>query len=134
MGKGQTTTESMLLLAAVVGGVLIVGTLLKRYMPTVFSSVGGMITGVVGSMGDTGVASTSVPPFQSKTETASSVSMSGESTTEKKEEKTKEERTAPTWEGGDSPGNAAGEGYKHNGLHQHAYDGNGRPICCNPLP
>ncbi len=52
--KGQNTVEYLLMLAVVVGVVLIAGVALKKYMPTLFSSIQGMISGAAGTLGASG--------------------------------------------------------------------------------
>lgn len=49
--KGQNTVEYLLMLAVVVGVVLIAGMALKNYMPGLFQSIQGMISGAAGSLG-----------------------------------------------------------------------------------
>jgi Flp pilus assembly pilin Flp len=49
--KGQNTVEYLLMLAVVVGVVLIAGVALKKYMPTLFSSIQGMINGAASTLG-----------------------------------------------------------------------------------
>jgi Flp pilus assembly pilin Flp len=49
--KGQNTVEYLLMLTVVVGVVLAAGVVLKRYMPTLFSQIQGMISGAAQSMG-----------------------------------------------------------------------------------
>jgi len=49
--KGQNTVEYLLMLAVVVGVVLIAGVALKKYMPTLFLSIQGMINGAASSLG-----------------------------------------------------------------------------------
>jgi len=51
---GQNTVEYLLMLSVVVGVVLIAGIALKRYMPTLFMQIQGMITGAAGSLGSGG--------------------------------------------------------------------------------
>ena len=48
---GQNTVEYLLMLSVVVGVVLIAGIALKKYMPTLFGQIQGMITGAAGSLG-----------------------------------------------------------------------------------
>ncbi|HAN05150.1 MAG TPA: hypothetical protein DCW72_11080 [Elusimicrobia bacterium] len=52
--KGQNTVEYLLMLAVVVGVVLVAGMALKKYMPTLFSSIQGMINGAASSLGASG--------------------------------------------------------------------------------
>ena len=52
--KGQNTVEYLLMLAVVVGVVLVAGVALKKYMPTLFQSIQGMISGAAGSLGSGG--------------------------------------------------------------------------------
>ena len=52
--KGQNTVEYLLMLAVVVGVVLIAGVALKKYMPTLFSSIQGMINGAASTLGSSG--------------------------------------------------------------------------------
>ena len=52
--KGQNTVEYLLMLAVVVGVVLVAGVALKKYMPTLFSSIQGMINGAAGQLGSGG--------------------------------------------------------------------------------
>ncbi|OGS12535.1 MAG: hypothetical protein A2234_03590 [Elusimicrobia bacterium RIFOXYA2_FULL_58_8] len=49
--KGQNTVEYLLMLAVVVGVVLVAGVALKKYMPTLFSSIQNMINGAAGTLG-----------------------------------------------------------------------------------
>jgi Flp pilus assembly pilin Flp len=49
--RGQNTVEYLLMLTVVVGVVLVAGMLLKKYMPTLFSSVSGSITGAASTLG-----------------------------------------------------------------------------------
>lgn len=49
--KGQNTVEYLLMLAVVVGVVLIAGVALKKYMPTLFQSIQGMINGAASTLG-----------------------------------------------------------------------------------
>ena len=49
--KGQNTVEYLLMLAVVVGVVLIAGVALKKYMPTLFSSIQSMINGAASTLG-----------------------------------------------------------------------------------
>lgn len=49
--KGQNTVEYLLMLAVVVGVVLVAGMALKKYMPTLFSSIQGMINSAAGTLG-----------------------------------------------------------------------------------
>ncbi|MHB0996118.1 MAG: class III signal peptide-containing protein [Elusimicrobiales bacterium] len=49
--KGQNTVEYLLMLAVVVGVVLIAGVALKKYMPSLFSSIQGMINGAASTLG-----------------------------------------------------------------------------------
>ena len=49
--KGQNTVEYLLMLAVVVGVVLIAGVALKKYMPTLFSSIQNMINGAANTLG-----------------------------------------------------------------------------------
>ncbi len=51
MRKAQNTVEYLLMLAVVVGVVLIVGMLIKKYMPTLFAQIQNMISGAAGSLG-----------------------------------------------------------------------------------
>lgn len=52
--RGQNTVEYLLMLTVVVGVVLIAGVALKRFMPTLFNQIQGMITGAASSMGSAG--------------------------------------------------------------------------------
>ncbi|HBE87621.1 MAG TPA: class III signal peptide-containing protein [Elusimicrobiales bacterium] len=52
--KGQNTVEYLLMLAVVVGVVLIAGMALKNYMPGLFQSIQGMISGAASSLGASG--------------------------------------------------------------------------------
>jgi Flp pilus assembly pilin Flp len=52
--KGQNTVEYLLMLAVVVGVVLVAGMALKKYMPTLFASIQGMINGAASSLGASG--------------------------------------------------------------------------------
>ena len=52
--KGQNTVEYLLMLAVVVGVVLVAGMALKKYMPTLFSSIQNMINGAASSLGASG--------------------------------------------------------------------------------
>ena len=52
--KGQNAVEYLLMLAVVVGVVLIAGVALKKYMPTLFSSIQGMINGAASTLGASG--------------------------------------------------------------------------------
>ncbi|HNW43475.1 MAG TPA: class III signal peptide-containing protein [Elusimicrobiales bacterium] len=52
--KGQNTVEYLLMLAVVVGVVLVAGVALKKYMPTLFSSIQNMINGAAGTLGSGG--------------------------------------------------------------------------------
>lgn len=116
--------ENMLLLAVVVGGVLIMGVLLKRFMPKVFNSVGSVISGTTGTMGSGEVSSYSSGSSSSK----DSHPIPPELTTEAKVEaetkedatKSEEERVAPTVEGG------GGGGWMG------CWDGNPQPHQCPP--
>ena len=49
--RGQNTVEYLLMLTVVVGVVLVAGAALKKFMPTLFQNIQGMITGAAGSMG-----------------------------------------------------------------------------------
>ena len=49
--KGQNTVEYLLMLTVVVGVVLVAGMALKRFMPTLFSSIQQMISGAAASLG-----------------------------------------------------------------------------------
>lgn len=49
--RGQNTVEYLLMLTVVVGVVLVAGVALKKFMPTLFSQIQGMITGAASSMG-----------------------------------------------------------------------------------
>lgn len=48
---GQNTVEYLLMLSVVVGVVLITGMMLKKYMPSLFGSIQGMITGAANTLG-----------------------------------------------------------------------------------
>lgn len=48
--RGQNTVEYLLMLTVVVGVVLVAGVALKRFMPTLFNQIQGMITGAAGQM------------------------------------------------------------------------------------
>ena len=52
--RGQNTVEYLLMLTVVVGVVLVAGAALKKFMPGLFSSISGMISGAAGSMGSSG--------------------------------------------------------------------------------
>ncbi|MDA8244493.1 MAG: class III signal peptide-containing protein [Elusimicrobia bacterium] len=52
--KGQNTVEYLLMLAVVVGVVLVAGMMLKKYMPTLFQSIQGMINGAASTLGSSG--------------------------------------------------------------------------------
>lgn len=52
--KGQNTVEYLLMLAVVVGVVLMAGVALKKYMPSLFGQIQGMISGAAGSLGASG--------------------------------------------------------------------------------
>ncbi|MEF3280257.1 MAG: class III signal peptide-containing protein [Elusimicrobiota bacterium] len=49
--KGQNTVEYLLMLAVVVGVVLIAGMAIKKYMPTLWGQIQGLISGAAGSLG-----------------------------------------------------------------------------------
>ncbi len=49
--KGQNTVEYLLMLTVIVGVVLVAGMALKKYMPSLFSQISGLITGAAGSLG-----------------------------------------------------------------------------------
>lgn len=49
--RGQNTVEYLLMLTVVVGVVLVAGAALKKFMPTLFSSIQSMITGAAGQLG-----------------------------------------------------------------------------------
>ena len=49
--KGQNTVEYLLMLTVVVGVVLAAGVLLKKFMPTLFGQIQGMISGAAGDLG-----------------------------------------------------------------------------------
>jgi Flp pilus assembly pilin Flp len=51
MRKGQNTVEYLLMLAVVVGVVLIAGMAIKKYMPSLWSQIQGMISSAAGSLG-----------------------------------------------------------------------------------
>jgi len=51
MRKGQNTVEYLLMIAVVVGVVLIAGMAIKRYMPTLWGQIQGLISGAAGSLG-----------------------------------------------------------------------------------
>lgn len=51
MRKAQNTVEYLLMLAVVVGVVLIVGMLIKKYMPSLFAQIQNMISGAASSLG-----------------------------------------------------------------------------------
>jgi Flp pilus assembly pilin Flp len=51
MRKGQNTVEYLLMLAVVVGVVLMAGMAIKKYMPTLWAQIQGMISGAAGSLG-----------------------------------------------------------------------------------
>jgi len=51
MRKGQNTVEYLLMLAVVVGVVLIAGMAIKKYMPTLWGQIQGLISGAAGSLG-----------------------------------------------------------------------------------
>ncbi len=52
--RGQNTVEYLLMLTVVVGVVLVSGGILKKYMPTLFSSIQGMINGAASTLGASG--------------------------------------------------------------------------------
>ncbi|MDD2772811.1 MAG: class III signal peptide-containing protein [Elusimicrobiales bacterium] len=52
--RGQNTVEYLLMLTVVVGVVLIAGMALKKYMPTLFNQIQGMVSGAAGSLGSSG--------------------------------------------------------------------------------
>ena len=52
--KGQNTVEYLLMLTVVVGVVLVAGMALKKFMPTLFAQIQGMISGAAGTMGSGG--------------------------------------------------------------------------------
>ena len=52
--KGQNTVEYLLMLTVVVGLVLVAGVALKKYMPTLFNQIAGMISGAAGNLGSGG--------------------------------------------------------------------------------
>lgn len=52
--RGQNTVEYLLMLTVVVGVVLVAGVALKKFMPTLFNQIQGMITGAAGQMGSGG--------------------------------------------------------------------------------
>ena len=52
--RGQNTVEYLLMLTVVVGVVLMAGMALKRFMPSLFSSISTMISGAAGSLGSGG--------------------------------------------------------------------------------
>src|SRR5579859_2453940 len=49
--RGQNTVEYLLMLTVVVGVVLVAGVALKKFMPSLFIQIQGMITGAAGQMG-----------------------------------------------------------------------------------
>jgi len=49
--RGQNTVEYLLMLTVVVGVVLVAGVALKKFMPSLFGQIQGMITNAAGSMG-----------------------------------------------------------------------------------
>jgi len=49
--KGQNTVEYLLMLTVVVGVVLMSGMALKKFMPSLFAQISGMISGAAGQMG-----------------------------------------------------------------------------------
>jgi len=51
MRKGQNTVEYLLMLAVVVGVVLMAGMAIKKYMPSLWDQIQGMISGAAGSLG-----------------------------------------------------------------------------------
>lgn len=51
MRKAQNTVEYLLMLAVVVGVVLVVGMLIKKYMPSLFAQIQNMISGAASSLG-----------------------------------------------------------------------------------
>jgi outer membrane murein-binding lipoprotein Lpp len=51
MRKGQNTVEYLLMLAVVVGVVLMAGMAIKKYMPSLWAQIQGMISGAAGSLG-----------------------------------------------------------------------------------
>lgn len=52
--RGQNTVEYLLMLTVVVGVVLVAGVALKKFMPTLFNNIQGMITGAASQMGSGG--------------------------------------------------------------------------------
>ena len=50
--RGQNTVEYLLMLTVVVGVVLVAGAMLKKFMPTLFQNIQGMITGAATQMGN----------------------------------------------------------------------------------
>ena len=54
--RGQNTVEYLLMLAVVVGVVLIAGAALKKYIPTLFGQIQGMITGAAGTLGSPNIS------------------------------------------------------------------------------
>lgn len=51
MRKAQNTVEYLLMLAVVVGVVLVVGMLIKKYMPSLFAQIQNMISGAASILG-----------------------------------------------------------------------------------
>ena len=49
--RGQNTVEYLLMLTVVVGVVLVAGVALKKFMPTLFTQIQGMISGAANQMG-----------------------------------------------------------------------------------
>ena len=49
--RGQNTVEYLLMLTVVVGVVLVAGVALKKFMPSLFQQIQGMISGAAGQMG-----------------------------------------------------------------------------------
>ena len=49
--RGQNTVEYLLMLTVVVGVVLAAGFALKKYMPSLFQQIQGMISGAASNMG-----------------------------------------------------------------------------------
>ncbi len=49
--RGQNTVEYLLMLTVVVGVVLVAGVALKKFMPSLFQQIQGMISGAASSMG-----------------------------------------------------------------------------------
>ena len=49
--RGQNTVEYLLMMTVIVGVVLVAGVALKKFMPTLFTQIEGMITNAAGTVG-----------------------------------------------------------------------------------